>query len=123
VDTDRAMVDGVSDVSYETIHGNCCFEENDFVDIKTQCNIDAIFRQPGSYPRLQGLLGNVGETQTAVCPVGAAADQKRRAGRILFAANIDSYLSKLHLMVQHVNLVEAQGKLNIYIFAGLAGGT
>ena len=123
VDTDRAMVDGVSDVTYETIHGNCSFEENDFVDIKTHSNIDAIFRQPGSYPRLQGLLGNVSETQTAVCPVGAAADQKRRAGRILFAANIDSYLSKLHSMVQHVNQVEVQGKLNIYIFAGLAGGT
>ena len=88
VDTDNSMLNP-NDVSYETIHGNCCFQPNDFVDIKTHSNIDAIFAQPQGNKRVLGLLGNVAETQTAVCPVGAAADQKRRAGRILFASNID----------------------------------
>ena len=122
VDTDRAMLDP-SDISYETIHGNCCFHNADFVDIKTHSNLDAIFGNPGAYSRLQGILGNVGETQTSVCPVGAAADQKRRAGRILFAANIDAYLSKLNTTVEFVKTKEVEGKLNIYIFTGLAGGT
>lgn len=122
VDTDGAMLDP-TDVTYETIHGNCCFSINDFVDIKTHSNIDAIFTTPQAYPRLQGLLGNVSETQTAVCPVGAAADQKRRAGRILFAANIDTYLRKLNQTVEDVRRNEVNGKLNVYIFAGLAGGT
>ena len=70
-----------------------------------------------------GLLGNVAETQTAVCPVGAAADQKRRAGRILFASNIDAFLFKLASSVQEVNEKEVGGMLNIHLFAGLAGGT
>lgn len=122
VDTDAAMLNP-NDVSYQTIHGNCCFEPNDFVDIKTQSNIDAIFGNPQGYKRLLGLLGNVGETQTAICPVGAAADQKRRAGRILFAANIDSYLFKLASVVDEVKKKEVGGVINIHIFAGLAGGT
>ena len=122
VDTDASMINP-NDVSYQTIHGNCCFEPNDFVDIKTQSNIDAIFGNPQGYKRLLGLLGNVGETQTAICPVGAAADQKRRAGRILFAANIDSYLAKLASVIDEVKKKEVGGVINIHIFAGLAGGT
>lgn len=122
VDTDRAMLDP-SDLTYETIHGNCCFMPNDFVDIKTHSDIDAIFSNPTAYPKLHGLLGNVAETQTAVCPVGAAADQKRRAGRILFAANIDAYLFKLNTTVEDVKKKEVNGAINVYIFAGLAGGT
>lgn len=122
VDTDRAMLDP-SDVTYETIHGNCCFQPNDFVDIKTHSDIDAIFSNPTAYPKLHGLLGNVGETQSAVCPVGAAADQKRRAGRILFAANIEAYLFKLNTTVEEVKKKEVNGEINVYIFAGLAGGT
>ncbi|MDE5922890.1 MAG: tubulin-like doman-containing protein, partial [Muribaculum sp.] len=99
VDSDRAMLDA-SDISYQTIHGNCVFETREFVDIKTHSNIDAIFANPKGYPRLMGVLGNVGATQSAVCPIGAAADQKRRAGRMLFAANIDAYLSRLARAVQ-----------------------
>lgn len=122
VDTDKSMLDS-SDVTYDTIHGNCCFSENDFVDIKVHSDVDAIFENSGAYPRLQGVLGNVGETQAAVCPVGAAADQKRRAGRILFASNIDAYLSKLAKTVESVKAIDVSGNMNIYIFAGLAGGT
>ena len=122
VDTDNAMLNP-NDVSYETIHGNCCFQPNEFVDIKTHSNVDAIFSNPQGHKKLLGLLGNVAETQTAVCPVGAAADQKRRAGRILFASNIDAFLFKLASSVQEVNEKEVGGMLNIHLFAGLAGGT
>lgn len=122
VDTDSAMMNP-NDVSYETIHGNCCFEPNDFVDIKQHSDVDAIFGNPKGYTRLLGILGNVNETQTAVCPVGAAADQKRRAGRILFGANIDSYLFKLASVIEDVRRKEVGGQLDIHIFAGLAGGT
>lgn len=122
VDTDNSMLNP-NDVSYETIHGNCCFQPNDFVDIKTHSNIDAIFGNPQGNKRVLGLLGNVAETQTAVCPVGAAADQKRRAGRILFASNIDAYLFKLASAVEDVNSKEVGGVINFHIFAGLAGGT
>lgn len=122
VDTDNSMLNP-NDVSYETIHGNCCFQPNDFVDIKTHSNIDAIFAQPQGNKRVLGLLGNVAETQTAVCPVGAAADQKRRAGRILFASNIDAYLFKLASAVKEVNGKEVGAVINFHIFAGLAGGT
>lgn len=122
VDSDRAMLDP-NDLSYQTIHGNCCFENKEFVDIKTDSNIDAIFSNPRGYTRLTGPLGNVGETQSAVCPVGAAADQKRRAGRLLFGANIDGYLSALASAIEELNRKEVGGKLNIMIYTGLAGGT
>ena len=122
VDSDKSMLD-TTDITYETIHGNCCFDDADFVDIKTHSDIDDIFQHPKAYPRLQGVIGNVSETQTAVSPIGAAADQKRRAGRILFAANIDSYLHKLNTTIDDVKKKEVDGKINVYIFAGLAGGT
>ena len=122
VDTDSSMINP-GDVSYETIHGNCCFESTEFVDIKKDSNIDAIFNNPQGHKRLLGVLGNVGETQAAVSPVGAAADQKRRAGRILFAANIDAFLFKLASSVKTVSDKEVGAELNFHIFAGLAGGT
>lgn len=122
VDTDRAMLNP-SDPSYQTIHGNCCFTASDFVDIKTNSNIDAIFNNPKGFTRLMGVLGNVGETQTATCPVGAAADQKRRAGRLLFGANIDAYLHKLRTELTEMNKREMGQPVNIHIFCGLAGGT
>ncbi len=122
VDTDDSMINP-DDPSYETIHGNCCFEPNEYVDIKTNSNIDAIFGNPQSYPRLLGVLGNVADTQTAVSPIGAAADQKRRAGRILFGANIESFLAKFGASVNAVREKEVGGIINIHIFAGLAGGT
>ena len=100
-----------------------CSETSEFVDIKTHSNIDAIFANPKGYPRLMGVLGNVGATQSAVCPIGAAADQKRRAGRMLFAANIDAYLSRLGRAVQDVQKKEVGGKINLHLFCGLAGGT
>ncbi len=122
VDTDNNMINP-TDISYQTIHGNCCFEPTEFVDIKTSCNIDNVFANPQGYKRVLGILGNVNETQAAVCPVGAAADQKRRAGRILFAANIDAYIAKLNDSVRKVRRTEIQGIINVHIFAGLAGGT
>ena len=122
VDTDRAMLDS-SAVSYETIHGNCCFDDNDFVDIKTHSDIDDIYKTPKNYPHLLGIIGNVAETQAAVCPVGAAADQKRRAGRTLFASNINLYINKLNSAVDEVKKKEVEGLINVYIFSGMAGGT
>lgn len=122
VDTDSSMINP-SDISYQTIHGNCCFTPSEFVDIKTNSNIDAIFSNPKGFTRLMGVLGNVSETQTATCPVGAAADQKRRAGRLLFGANIDAYTSKLASEVSEMQKKEVGGTINIHIFCGLAGGT
>ncbi len=122
VDTDSAMINP-SDISYQTIHGNCCFTPSEFVDIKTNSNIDAIFSNPKGFTRLMGVLGNVSETQTATCPVGAAADQKRRAGRLLFGANIDAYLHKLGSEVASMQKKEVGGTINIHLFCGLAGGT
>lgn len=122
VDTDSAMINP-TDISYQTIHGNCCFTPSEFVDIKTNSNIDAIFSNPKGFTRLMGVLGNVSETQTATCPVGAAADQKRRAGRLLFGANIDAYLHKLGSEVASMQKKEVGGTINIHLFCGLAGGT
>jgi hypothetical protein len=122
VDSDKKLLD-LSDGTYDTIHGNCCFTEEEFIDIKKDSEVDAIFLNSGAHPKLQGVIGNVSETQSAVCPVGEAADQKRRAGRILFASNIDKYVEALKTKVGEVRSVDVGGILNIYIFAGLAGGT
>ena len=51
------------------------------------------------------------------------AGQKRRAGRILFAANCNKYLSALKGQYNKVKSLTNKDEVNIHIFTGLAGGT
>lgn len=60
----------------------------------------------------------------AIGSLGKAAGQKRRAGRLLFAANAVGYVNCLRDANARCEEVSNEtNRLNIHIFAGLAGGT
>ena len=60
----------------------------------------------------------------AIGSLGKAAGQKRRAGRLLFAANAVGYVNCLRNANARCESVSGDSsRLNIHIFAGLAGGT
>lgn len=96
---------------------------DEYLGIKN-VNLDSIFNNLGSFPRLRHVVGNGEFIRSCMGEVGKAAGQKRRAGRILFAHNAGDYINKVRNMIQSLNAKTGNsGDLNIYIFAGLAGGT
>lgn len=97
--------------------------ESEYMNIRN-IDLNAIFNDITSYPNLRHIIGNATFVKNCLGEVGAAAGQKRRAGRILFAANAHNFNSKLNNIIR--NLQQTTGnanELNIYVFAGLAGGT
>lgn len=86
-------------------------------------NLNEIFDSLTSYPRLRHVIGNAAFVRNSIGEVGAAAGQKRRAGRILFAANAHNFNSKLTSIVRSLQDLGNANDLHIYVFAGLAGGT
>lgn len=96
---------------------------DEYLDIKN-VDLNTVFDNLSSYPRLRHVIGNGAFIRTCMGEVGAAAGQKRRAGRILFAQNAHNYINKVHSIVKELNdTVGSANDLSIYIFAGLAGGT
>lgn len=96
---------------------------DEYLNIKN-VNLNSVFDNLGGYPRLRHVVGNGAFIRSCMGEVGAAAGQKRRAGRILFANNAHTYINKIHNIVQELSETVGNAKdLNIYIFAGLAGGT
>lgn len=96
---------------------------NEYINIKN-VNLNAIFANMASYPHLRYVIGNGEFIKNCLGDVGAAAGQKRRAGRILFASNAHNYVSKLKTIM--ADLQKNKGDLKdlvFYVFAGLAGGT
>ena len=75
-DTDR--------ISKET--GEDMFDEGEFLYIQGK-NIKDVLKSPSSFPKLAGIIENPEGLMKAIGDVGAAAGQKRRAGRMLFAMN------------------------------------
>ena len=96
---------------------------DEYLGIKN-INLNAIFDSLSSFPNLTHVIGNATFVKNCIGEVGAAAGQKRRAGRILFAANAHKYVGKLRTVIG--DMQDEMGNANdlcIYIFAGLAGGT
>lgn len=100
------------------------FTTEEFVNIKS-IDLGQILDNPNNYPGLKRVISNPEMMRKTLGEVGAAAGQKRRAGRILFAANIGKYLAAVKQQYTKIT----QGKsgngigVHIHIFTGLAGGT
>lgn len=75
------------------------FTESEFVDIKS-VDLKQILDNVSNYPGLKTIVKNGASMKNTLGEVGQAAGQKRRAGRILFAANCNKYLSALERAVQ-----------------------
>lgn len=87
-------------------------------------NLNAIFDNPAGFPGLRYVVENSEFVRTCIGEVGQAAGQKRRAGRILFASNIGAYNQKIDFLINDLqHTIGNANDLNIYVFAGLAGGT
>lgn len=110
------------DKTWLVLGENAQFTEKEFVNVKG-IDLNAVLSNPSSYPGLKGLIGDAEVMRKTLGEVGAAAAQKRRAGRILFGSNIDKYKQALISQFDIINSRTKASRTNIYIFTGLAGGT
>ena len=120
--TREMMVHG--DASFRVMGKDASFTESEFVDIKSSEGLlGQILDDVSKYPGLKTIVKNGASMKKTLGEVGKAAGQKRRAGRILFAANCNKYLSTLNNQYKKINAINKKEDVNIHIFTGLAGGT
>lgn len=99
------------------------FTQNEFFNIKS-VDVEHILDHINNYPSVRGIVNNVGAVKTAIGSLGQAAGQKRRAGRLLFAANAIGYVNSLRDAYARAEQISGDAShTTIHIFAGLAGGT
>jgi hypothetical protein len=121
VDSTKEMMRD-DDVTFR-VHGqDASFTESEFVNIKS-VDLDTVFRNPSGFPGLKGFIGDPEVMQKTIGSVGAAAGQKRKAGRILFGGSVQAFLSTLSAQYEKVKKISGNEPLIIHIFTGLAGGT
>ncbi|MBO4263190.1 MAG: hypothetical protein J5871_00740 [Bacteroidales bacterium] len=118
--TDEMMHPG--DKSWQVLGENAQFNANEFLFIKG-IQLEQVFASPSSYPGLKGIVGDPEVMQKCIGTLGVAAGQMRRAGRILFGANISRYRAAMENVYKRVNDISKASGTCIYIFGGLAGGT
>ena len=118
--TDEMMRPG--DKTWYVLGENAQFNTNEFVFIKG-VDLDQIFANPTGFPGLKGVIGDPEVMQKTIGNLGAAAGQKRRAGRILFGANVAKYRQAVNAQFEKCKKISGNDKTTILIFSGLAGGT
>ena len=121
VDSTREMMQP-GDPSFKVMGKDASFTESEFVDIKS-VNLGQILDNVDNFPGLKNIVRNGASMRNTLGEVGAAAGQKRRAGRILFAANCNKYVAALRAQYEKVRAISRKDSVNIHIFTGLAGGT
>lgn len=126
VDSTREMMnDNHKDPSWRVLGRDVTFTESEFVNIRPQsAGISQILDNIDSYPGLKHVVKNGNAMRNTLGEIREAAGQKRRAGRIMFASCVNTFLSavssKYDEMRREMTHVDS---LHIHIFAGLAGGT
>ncbi len=122
--TDEMMPkDGRARADFRVMGQDASFTNNEFLNIKA-VDVEHILDHINNYPSVKGIVENAAAVKTAIGSLGQAAGQKRRAGRLLFAANAIGYVNSLR--DAFARCVQVSGKddaLNIHVFAGLCGGT
>jgi len=111
-----------NDVTFR-VHGqDASFTNSEFVNIKG-VELDTVFRNPSGFPGLKGFIGDPEVMQKTIGSIGAAAGQKRKAGRIMFGGSVQSFLDTLSSQYEKVKDISGNAPVTIHIFTGLAGGT
>lgn len=122
--TDEMMSkDGKARPDFRVMGQDASFTNNEFLNIKG-VDVEHILDHIFNYPSVKGIVNNVSAVKSAIGSLGQAAGQKRRAGRLLFAANAVGYVNSLrdaYARCEH-NSGDSSSTY-IYIFAGLCGGT
>lgn len=122
--TDEMMPkDGKARPDFRVMGQDASFTNNEFLNIKA-VDVEHILNHIGNYPSVKGIVNNVTAVKSAIGSLGQAAGQKRRAGRLLFAANAVGYVNSLRDAYARCERVSGDSsRTNIHIFAGLCGGT
>lgn len=122
--TDEMMPkDGKARPDFRVMGQDASFTNNEFLNIKA-VDVEQILDHIGNYPSVKGIVNNVSAVKTAIGSLGQAAGQKRRAGRLLFAANAVGFVNSLRDAYARCEQVSGDStRTNIHIFAGLCGGT
>ena len=121
VDSTREMLKP-DDPTFRVAGQDASFTPQEFLDIKS-IDLAQILDNIDNYPGLKHIVKNATAMRTTLGEVGAAAGQKRRAGRILFAANCNRYLAALNERYETLKKQTRTDSLHIHIITGLAGGT
>lgn len=125
VDSSKEMMpkDGRPRPDFRVMGQDASFTNDEFLFIKGN-DVNHVLDHIDSYPAVRGIIKNASAVKTAIGNLGEAAGQKRRAGRLLFAANAVAYVNALRNAFSRCAKISGnEGDLNIHIFAGLAGGT
>ncbi|MBO7539857.1 MAG: DUF4339 domain-containing protein [Prevotella sp.] len=122
--TDEMMPqDGKARPDFRVMGKDASFVNDEFLNIK-EVDVEYILDHINDYPSVKGIVNNVMAVKSAIGSLGQAAGQKRRAGRLLFAANAVGYENSLKKAFSKCRNISGQEeKTNIHIFAGLSGGT
>ena len=122
VDSTREMM-GIGRSDFRVMGLDASFQENEFLNIKG-VNVEHILNNINNYPTVKGIVDNAMAVKTAIGPLGEAAGQMRRAGRLLFAANAAAFVNAIQ--TAYSRCVEQSHNANettFHIFTGLCGGT
>lgn len=115
--------DGKARPDFRVMGSDASFTRSEFLNIKA-VDVEHILDHIGNYPSVKGIVNNVTAVKSAIGSLGQAAGQKRRAGRLLFAANAVGYVNILRDAYARCQTISGKADpTNIHIFAGLCGGT
>lgn len=122
--TDEMMPkDGKARADFRVMGQDASFTQNEFLNIKA-VDVEYILDHINNYPSVKGIVDNVTAVKSAIGSLGQAAGQKRRAGRLLFAANAVGFVNSLRDAFSRCVAESGDSNSNnIHIFAGLSGGT
>lgn len=122
--TDEMMPkDGRPRPDFRVMGQDASFTQNEFLNIKS-IDVEHILNNIDNYPSVKGIVDNVEVVRKAIGSLGQAAGQKRRAGRLLFAVNAQGYVNAIRNAYARCEQISGSAEhTNIFIFAGLCGGT
>lgn len=125
VDTTDEMMpkNGRARADFKVMGLDASFTNSEFLNIKA-VDVNHLLDHINNFPTVKGIVDNVQAVRTAIGSLGEAAGQKRRAGRLLFAANANAYVNALKNAYAKVEEISGDASnTTFHIFAGLAGGT
>ena len=122
VDSTTEMM-GIGRPDFRVMGMDASFTQSEFLNIKG-VDVDKILDNIDNYPSVKGIVNNVSAVRTAIGALGEAAGQKRRAGRLLFAANAQAFVNAIRNAYNKCDEASHNAdQTNFHIFAGLSGGT
>ena len=123
-DAIQLMAIDSDDTAYKTFRGNCRLSENEFFSIKKD-NLAALFQGPKGKALIMGNPQmdwmEIEKINKLLSPEGAGGI--RQMGRYLLMSKASSLISDIQAKCLRALQVRNSNSLDIYIFAGISGGT